>query len=136
MGLKQRIEDNAAVFFLGAVIGSFAAGFGAYHWIVRASGSELASPATLAEHDMLLAKDRFLSLYLRLALMHMPPNDIKHTDKERRQALEYLDEYLLAEIEKQEGFSVGKGQNSQAVVRLPDGTFWDLPQDSRAVPAD
>ena len=30
MGLKQRIEDNLAIFFLGAIVAGFLAGIGAY----------------------------------------------------------------------------------------------------------
>ena len=68
--------------------------------------------------EMLLTKDRFLSLYLRYALAHLPPFGIEKNDDDRSIARQNLDDYLLKYVDqadKSESIvAVGKGHLDRA----------------------
>lgn len=140
MSLKQRIENNLVVFFLSALLAGFLAGLGAYESVLRIGGLEVASRQRLADLEMLRAKDRFLSLYLRWALMHLPPFDHAHTDADRDAARERLDALMgemIAAAERTDSIvAVGKGQGRQTTLRFPDGSVWTVPPAFAAATAD
>ena len=140
MGLKQRIEDNPAIFFLGAIVAGFLAGIGAYDATLRIARLEVVSQSRLADHEMLRTKDQFMSLYLRWALMHLPPFGFEHTDEEREAAQQKLDAYMLGYIDtadKSESIvAVGKGQGRQTTISFPDGSQWVVPPAFEAATAD
>ena len=87
--------------------------------------------AIAVAYILLLAKDRFLSLYLRYALAHLEPFRLETSDIERKSKRDELDNYILkhiAEADKSESIvKVGKGQGKQTVVSFPDETKWTVP---------
>ena len=48
MGLKESIEKNFTVWFIGIVIGAFLAGIGAYESIIRMTGQTVATRDEIA----------------------------------------------------------------------------------------
>ena len=140
MGLKERIEKNAAIWFLGAVFTGFAAGIGTYEGVLRIAKLEVVSQDRQQQHEMLLTKDRFLSLYLRYALAHLEPFRFEATDEDRITAREKLDEYMLKYIDKADKsdslVAVGKGHGTQTTIRFLDGSTWNVPPDFRAATED
>ena len=131
MGLKERVENNAAVFFAGAIVAGFLAGIGAYQGIIKFAKLEIVSQNQLARVEMLEKKDRFLSLYLRYALAHLPPFYFEISDEDRDAARSQLDTYLsdvIADAYKSESLvAVGKGQGRQTTISFPDGSQWRVP---------
>ena len=87
-------------------------------------------------YEMLLTKDRFLSLYLRYALNHLPPFRFEVTDEEREASRKTLDEYMskfIKESYKTESIvRIGKGQGKQVTIEFFDGTKWAVPPGFRA----
>ena len=131
MGLSQRVKDNPVVFFLGAITAGFAAGIGAYDATLRVARLDVVSQSQMADHEMLRSKDQFLSLYLRWALMNLPPFGFEHTDDERQAAQQKLDahmrEYIDAADKSESMVAVGKGQGRQTTISFPDGSQWSVP---------
>jgi hypothetical protein len=140
MGLKEQVQNNAAIWFLGAIITGFLAGIGAYKGILQIAKSEVISQGQWQRYEMLSTKDRFLSLYLRYALKNLEPFRFEFTEEERKAARDKLDEYMLEYIDaadKSEAIvAVGKGQGTQTTINFPDGSIWIVPPDFRAATAD
>ncbi len=136
MGLKERIENHAVVWFLGAVITGFLAGIGAHQGVLEIAKLEVVSQERMKRYEMLLTKDRFTSLYLRYALDHLAPFRFEKTDEGRRISRENLDEYMLKYVDtadKVESMvAVGKGYGTQTTVKFSDGSVWPVPPDFRA----
>ena len=135
MGLKERVENNAIVWFFGAVVTGFVAGIGAYEGVLEIAKSEVVSQDRMTRCEMLLTKDRFTSLYLRYALAHLDPFRATKTDEDRSIARQNLDDYILEYVDqadKSESLvAVGKGQGTQTTIRFPDGSEWSVPPDFR-----
>jgi hypothetical protein len=140
MGLKERIENNAVVWFLGAVVACFLAGIGTYEGILRIAKLEVVSQDRQQRYEMLVTKDRFMSLYLRFALAHLEPFKFEVTNEDRQAAKEKLDKYMLEYIEnadKSESIvAVGKGHGKQTTIKFPDGSIWVVPPAFRAATGD
>lgn len=140
MGLRERIENNVTVWFLGAVVTGFVAGIGTYESVLRIAHLEVVTQAQQEQHEMLLTKDRFLSLYLRYALANLPPFSFEASDEQRKAARQNLDEYMLQYIENadksESQVAVGKGQGTQTTISFPDGSQWIVPPAFSAATAD
>ena len=140
MGLKEQIENNAVIWFLGAVVASFLAGIGAYEGILRIAKLEVVSQDRQQHYEMLVTKDRFMSLYLRYALSHLEPFKFEVTDEDRKAAKKNLDEYMLKYIESADKLesivAVGKGHGKQTTISFPDGSDWVVPPAFRAATKD
>jgi hypothetical protein len=140
MGLKERVENNAVVFFSGALVAGFLAGIGAYQGIITMAKLEIVSQADLARVEMLEKKDRFLSLYLRYALAHLPPFRFEVSDVDRDTIRDQLDTYMSDVIEEanksQSLVAVGKGQGLQTTISFPDGSQWQVPPAFKAATLD
>ena len=118
----------------------FLAGWGAHIAVQKSANLEAVSQSRLAEYEMLRTKDQFLSLYLRWALMNLPPFAFEHTDEERAAAQERLDAFMLEYIDEADQseaiVAVGKGQGRQTTIRFLDGSQWIVPPAFSAATAD
>ena len=140
MGLKERVENNAVIWFLGAIISGFLAGIGVYEGVLRIAKLEVISQDREQRYEMLLTKDRFLSLYLRYALANLEPFKFDATEEDRKVAREKLDEYMMKYVDsadKSESIvAVGKGHGKQTTINFPDGSIWIVPPDFKAATKD
>ena len=140
MSLKERVEQNVVVWFLGAIVTGFLAGIGTYEAVLRIAKLEVMSQNQRQRYEMLLIKDRFQSLYLRYALAHLEPFKFEATDEDRKAAKAQLDEYILNYIHKadqtESTVAVGKGHGKQTTLEFPDGSVWVVPPDFRAATAE
>jgi len=140
MGLKKQIENNVVIWLLGAVVTAFLAGIGTYEGILRIAKLEVVDRDRQQRYEMLLTKDRFLSLYLRYALAHLEPFCLEATDGDREAAREVLDEYVMKYVDSadrsESTVAVGKGHGKQTTITFPDGSEWIVPPAFRAATED
>lgn len=132
MGLKESIEKNSMIWFLGAVLTAFLAGIGAYEGTIRITGQTVANRADIVhstkELEALRKKDRFLSLFLRY--------EQAKSFEDKAEARDALDQYIdsfIDEADKSESVvRIGKGSGKQTTISFPDGSRWLVPPDFRS----
>ena len=146
MGLKDKIESNAVVWFLGAIVVAFGAGIGAYEFVVRVAGLEVVPRAEtnalrsqlndVQSADVTQKKQvRFLSLYLRYTLANTPL--FQADDKAARAALDdYMTKFIDDADKSESTVAVGKGHGTQVTITFPDGSSWPVPPDFRGATMD
>ena len=135
MGLKDTIEKNTLVWFLGALLTAFLAGMGAYEGIIRITGQAVVNRAdterSTKKMEALLKKERFLSLFLRY--------EQTESFEEKAEARDALDAYIkkfINEADKSESVvRIGKGSGKQVIISFPDGSEWKVPPDFRSATA-
>jgi hypothetical protein len=76
MNLREKIEQNLIVFFLATVVGSFAAGIGAYEVTLRMTGQQTMSKAELETDVRSKVNERMARFEYTKPLFALLPNDI------------------------------------------------------------
>lgn len=136
MGMKESIEKNSTIWFLGAMLAAFLAGIGAYEGLIRITGQTVMDASDLArstkELEALRKKERFLSLFLRY-------EQAKELEQ-KSMARDALDLYIgkfIDEADKSESIvKIGKGGGRQTTISFPDGSIWTVPPDFRSAAAE
>ena len=142
MTLRDRVENNIGLWFLGAVCTGFLGGIAAYSAVLEMARLEVVSKRTVEEYEAgsekvegqlasLRNKERFLSVYLRYALANMPPGSGTSSETERDAARAELERmmttYVSRSTDPASNVTVGKGQGSQTIITFPDGSRWQVP---------
>ncbi|MDP5220924.1 hypothetical protein Q5Y75_27440 [Ruegeria sp. 2205SS24-7] len=142
MTLRKRIEDNIVLWFLGATFTGFLGGIAAYSAVLEIARLEVVSGDKIEEYQAqdaqlkerlatLLNKERFLSVYLRYALAHMPPGNRTSSEDERSAARAELERLMKAYVshstDPTSPVTIGKGQSRQTTITFPDGSRWLIP---------
>ena len=132
MSLKEIVEKNIVIWFLGTLLVGFLAGISTYEGIMRISGRQAVSKyewdKAKEKIDVLKKKERFLSLFLR----YEQAKDFEKKSFAREALDEYIEKFIDESDRLESTIGVGKGAGKQTTINFPDKTSWIVPPDFRS----